>query len=136
MTFAFNNLIIISGYRLFYSPIRRKVMCTAEVPEIKVKDLIDAVRQTDIPEAPALLEWLERSYNHAARNFYGNRLTPERVRLITDDLSVLISSLVARSWIQGEYEWCREVLWRGHRFLDEVRQKAVGLRADPDVVGF
>ncbi|MDP3883128.1 MAG: hypothetical protein Q8Q48_03685 [Candidatus Staskawiczbacteria bacterium] len=103
---------------------------TEELPT--VGDLIARVRETDIPEADGLIKGLlESIYN--VETFLNDALTAERTRFVISDLSVLIGSKLS-VMVRINPQHYRAMVWRGHLFLDEVRQQAVGLGVDADVI--
>ena len=96
-----------------------------------VKDLMDLILETDVPEAKTWVCQLYESFS-SANGFFNRVLTPERAKFVVDDLCTLISrslSYEARRNLQVYFQ----MTWRGHRFLDEARQKAIALGADIDL---
>lgn len=97
----------------------------------KVEDLMLKLLETDICNARYWVAEFQKSI--ISDRFFVERLTSERARFIMDDMAMIISrslSLLAKM----NFRYYLETLWQGHIFLQELRQKAVALGADVDLV--
>jgi len=97
----------------------------------KVRDFLAKILETDVPEAEYWVSEFRRSLT-STDGFYEGALTSDRAKFVVDDFSTRASqslSLMARM----NYPYYLEMLWRAHMFMDEIRQQAVGLKADVDM---
>jgi len=101
-----------------------------------VGDLLRRVRYCETPGSVHWLDGLDSTF-FCLESFYNSVLTIERVRLLLSDLSVLIMrtflhTVAHNRSIFGDNPG--EVLRRGSLLLEAVRQQAVGLGVDADVI--
>jgi len=107
-------------------------MCSHDNGELKVRHLLESAGETDFREEGTIVSYL--SMGLRASSFFEEVLTSERARFLIGEMSIIIGRLSSRLWGLGDFDQSREFLFRGHAFLNEVRQKAVALRADPDLI--
>jgi len=94
-----------------------------------MEDFLKSLANTNILEVKYWLTQLCDSWQ-TVNEFYSFTLTSERVQFIIDDMTEIISRNLKFADCNGNF-WL--TLWNGHRFMDEIRQKALGFNSDPEM---